>query len=244
MKLIDTNVLSYVYNKTNNYELSIDNEYISSVVASEFLLMQKKDYYIPNIGNIAKNPYLSKFTKVEHLPNKHSTDSILFDFNQLHDSFCHYSNFAISDLINNQNIILYDKIMEFQDKTDRKELKKKIRFIIDNNIKCEPILDEDIKEGYLILEKFIDKYSTKGNFRNTWNDILILSKSINKGLLLITEDKLLNKIAMEFYNAIVTKNNDFVNLTFNTIEEPIRKINKESKGYINKSWEYKIRNQF
>jgi len=243
MKLIDTNVLSYVYNKNNNYELSIDNEYISSIIALEFLLIQKKNYYIPNIGNIAKNTYLSRLIKIEHLPRKHSTDSILFNFNQLHDSFSYYSNFAISDLINNQNVILYDKIMEFQDKIHRKELKKKIRFIIDNNIKCEPILDEDIKAGYLILEKFINKYSTKGNFRNTWNDILILSKSINKNLSLITEDKLLNKIAIEFYNATVIKNHGFVNLTFNNIEKIIRKTNKESKWYINKSWEYKIRNQ-
>lgn len=82
----------------------------------------------------------------------------------------------------------------------------------------------------------------KKNFRNCWNDLLLLSKCINEGATLITFDKLLNKFASELYEGQVTKKKRYVQIQFpqkDKYEDFYKK--RESKGYINRSWDYKIR---
>ncbi|RDV13740.1 hypothetical protein DXT99_18450 [Pontibacter diazotrophicus] len=91
-----------------------------------------------------------------------------------------------------------------------------------------------------MLNSFLSKHNSKENFRNTWNDILILSKSSTKELPLVTEDKLLNRFAAELYDVAVSKHDKFLNIDFSKPHKESSKINNESKGYVNNGWRYKI----
>jgi hypothetical protein len=98
--------------------------------------------------------------------------------------------------------------------------------------------------GYDLLDKFLIKHSSKSDFKNTWNDILILSKAINKQLPLLTEDKLLNRFAAENYNTKAIQENGFLKIDFSDTKNVEKRTNKESKGYINRGWEYKMINNY
>jgi len=239
MNILDTQIISYKYNKSK--EIDVRNTIIPSIVAIEFLLMQTNkpysaNYYIPRI-----NRSHMVGMKIDHPFNKSLTDSIIFNFKQLHQPFAIFSNYNISELINTKNIDLFDNAVNFKEKKLQKDLKKKIRFIVDNNIFCEPIVEKDIEIGYKLLEKFLSKYSSKDDFSNTWNDILILSKSISKKMTLLTEDKLLNTFASESFNANCIRDNGILNIDFSKAVIIKRKPNRETKEYINNGWQYKMR---
>jgi len=240
LKLFDTQIISYKFNDTKNIDTS--NGAISSIVAIEFLQMQyinanKARYYIP--VNIS---YPLNQIKIDHPFNKYSTDSILFYFNQLHAPFKIFSNIAVSNIINKQDILLFNRSVQFLDKAIQKDLKKKFRFIIESQLTCIPIAGQDIEIGFTLLYEFLLKNNAKKNFRNTWNDILILSKAINSNMQLITEDKLLNNFACDSYNAKKKRKDNILEIDFSDLN--ISKVghNNDSKGYINNSWKYKINN--
>lgn len=243
MKLLDTQIISYKFKKSN--DINIDNCIIPSVVAIEFLSMQtllphKARYYIPTIQK--RFTEVIAPTSIDHPFNKRYTDRVIFDFGPLHEPFSMFSNFSISELINQKNFNLFNVAVNFLEKSLQKDLRRKIGFLIDNNLTCEPIIKEDIEKGYELLENFINLYNPKGNFRNTWNDVLILCKALNKGIPIITEDKLLNRFASQYYSGIITEYNGVLKIDFPNSEFLERKINRESKWYVNKGWQYKIRN--
>lgn len=242
MKLLDTQVISYKYKNTR--ELNIENDAIPSIVAIEFLLIHppgsnSASYFIPTMKKLLLGAVSQ--VSIDHPFRKHSTDRIIFDFGQLHPSFSLFCNFSISELINQKNRPLFDAAVKFLAKPLQKELRRRLNFLIDQNITCDPVTPLDIELGYELLEEFLKKYSQKGNFRNTWNDILILSKSINSTTPLITEDKLLNRFAREKFNGIATSFEGLIEVDFSSGKFPKKVESRESKWYVNNGWNYKIR---
>jgi hypothetical protein len=127
LKLLDTQVISYKYKGAK--EVDIKEKIIPSVVALEFLLLQSyrpysANYYVPKTNRLHLRAVENM--KIDHAFRKSSTDSIIFDFGHVHGPFAMFSNFSISDLINRQNVKLFDKAIYFLDKEIQKDLKKKI----------------------------------------------------------------------------------------------------------------------
>ena len=95
----------------------------------------------------------------------------------------------------------------------RKTINNKFIFLLDQNISCNPIYECDIETGYELLDLFSKEYNTKDNFKNTWNDILILSKTINDKAILNTNDKLLKKFAEKYFPNNITRKDDIFTLS-------------------------------
>lgn len=249
MDFIDTNVLYYVYSK-NDLKISSEGALITSINALEFLKNIEKEhnnkanYYIPSVkSTILKfDPFFLIAKKRDHPLGKRYTDFIKFDFNHDFDSYILYNNETIENVINNFNIELFKSSISFLDKETYKELLSRIKFLLNNNIFCESISANDIELGHYILDVFLNTYSIKDDFRNSWNDILTLSKCINHGGRLITYDKLLNKFAIELFYGEIKCHNRFIEVTFpDKKKDKTEKKNKDSKGYINRGWQYKFR---
>lgn len=243
-ELIDTQILSYEYKK--KHEFDIRGKVLPSIVAHEFLLFQSPKFteaafYLPVLVPIEDQ---QDFLKRDHPYPKRLTDSLLFDFGQTHPPFQVFSNLAISEAINLQREDLFNSAVQFQEKQRQKELRKRFRFILDNKLTCEPVVADEIQNGYILLSQFISKYKIKNNFRNSWNDILILSKAISSGMTLHTKDSLLNTFAAEVNHAQLEKKANMLILKFSDSAQPKVKNSKESKGYINNSWRFKINNHY
>lgn len=231
--------------KTEEEEKNILPFKIVSITALEFLENIEKThskrtkYYIPSKNKI--NLDLIRHSRIEKPWTNNHSDSILFNFSQDFESYELYNNDSVSEVVNQKLFRVFESAIKFLDKKQYKYLKKKVRLLIESNIYCLPIEVDDIELSYDLLTKFIEKHPLKSDFRNCWNDILILSKAINSGEELYTKDKLLNQFASEEYGGVREKIGDSVVLKFMQNKGSNREPRIESKNYINRGWDYKIR---
>lgn len=253
MKYIDTQVLSYKYKgNTELYKDSINNQMISSIVACEFLNVFKKN----DLKNASYYPFYNEilisatidvknlFDSKKHcMQGKHRTDRVLIDLKNNYESFIIYGNESISKLLNSR---FKKEIMiatEHLSKENQKNISSKIDFILDNNLKVVPLNENIITNMLIILASIEGKYNIKMDFKNSIMDLLIASTALTDGSGLITIDKELNRILCKDYNLNYNIDKNILMISENDINKETfeNKARAESKNYINKGWQYKIR---
>ncbi|RSK34005.1 hypothetical protein [Hymenobacter metallilatus] len=248
--VIDTNILSYNYKKVKGYEwFDIYKAVIPSVVALEFLNNQSSsrhgaNYYVPNIKIQQYDPGIAEFIrKRDHAFNKHRSDYLIFDFKEDIESFKIFNNYSISSVVSEKFKELYFASVKFLPKEQKKKLIKKYNYVLSQDLLCVPLVDEDIIIAYDLLDKALEDnvVNFKSNFKNSWNDILVLSKAISLSKTLWTSDKVLNNFAAEVYHARTRTVGDVLELSFGKELAEKSIVRKESKGYINRGWDYKMR---
>jgi hypothetical protein len=251
MKIIDTNILIHYYKNKDVKNLFWEEEnHITSINALEFLnniektQSNKARYYIPIINNLLHAEIMMLKIHRDHPFNKRLSDGITFDFNGEFESYIFYNNLAICEAINKGKKDLFYAAIKFLPKEDYKSIKDKFNFLVSNNLHCLNINPDDISLAYKLLELFLKNNALKIDFRNSWNDLLILSKSIGTGSKLITKDKLLNRFVTELFKSKVTPmNENEIEIDFAKSKSEVQDNTKfESKGYINRGWHYKIIN--
>ncbi len=244
MTITDTQVLSYYYKGVN----PIPNSpiLISSITAAEFLLVQSVNYsranYYPALPTRLRHHGMDSlliFDSKKHAARgKQRTDQLILDFNGRMPSFIEFGSIAISQIINGSHEDVYAISISHLEKSHQKKLKERLRFLIENNVKCLAVTSIIADIGMNILGKFLDKYEAKQNPRNTINDILILSTAVEHSAALITEDNLLRRFAAELFDAPCTeKHPNYLLIDFTTPEVVDRRKSFESKGYINRGWQ-------
>jgi predicted nucleic acid-binding protein len=249
MEIIDTNILSYKF-KNTNYQISLDDKHISSINALEFLKNIEKirsnsaKYYIPLDKTGRFNSMFDSMGAHSGRPfNKTSSDSILFQFNNEFSSYNLYNNLSMQNAINDKRSELLKASIHFLPKDLYKYIYQRYLYLINKNIKCIALNNEDIELALELLNKFVIHHSLKGDFRNSWNDLLIAATAVNRNCNLITSDKTLHRfVASEFdikHNSVFK---NVVEYDFSKRSVLEMKHNKfESKGYINRSWGYLLR---
>lgn len=241
---LDTQVVSYAMK--GKWDYSLDGCVISSIVANELFLVHGNDpananLYIPLISNHHTIGLMtSDLRRRDHPFNRHHTDSIVMDFANVYPTIVEYNNLSISVAINNGFTDLMSGAFNHLDKETRKTLKRRFKFLVENKIRCVPLRRSDIESAFELLARFCKKYNFKGNFRNTWNDLLILSSAMGAGEPLVTEDNLLSRFASEDLKITPKKKQDFVELSFSVSGKKDRTIYNESKRYINTGWRVKF----
>lgn len=249
MEIIDTNILSYKY-KNHKYNIDIQDKNISSVNALEFLKNIEKvhpnsaKFYIPvnNELNLHFGALLSKIHKGRAF-NKRLSDYITFDFNNDFPSYNLYNNLSVQQVINNKQKDLLKASISFLSKEDFKDIYSKYNFLIDYNLNCISLERLDVDLALELLSSFVLNNSLKEDFRNCWNDLLIASIAINRNLNLVSKDKLLNQfVSSEFGIKERRITSEVTEYDFSSNEISDRKHEKlESKGYINRSWNYRLK---
>jgi hypothetical protein len=248
MEIIDTNILYYKF-KRKNYEFDISDKHISSINALEFLKNIEKvhtnsaKYYIPLDRGLSFHfdILLSRLHKDRPF-NKRVSDFITFEFNNEFPSYNLYNNLSIQQVINNRLNELLKASINFLPKEDFKDIYGKFNFMLDYHLNCISLEKKDIDLALELLSKFLMKHSLKEDFRNCWNDLLIAATAVNKGFNLISKDKLLNHFVASELNAKERKiTHDLIEYDFSSNDVSERKFQKfESKGYINRSWNYRM----
>ncbi len=248
--MLDTQIL---IQGISNQRIIGSKEYcISTVAASEFLQLScvnynSAKYYIPKLSGFKHRGLLYQTSQrsVKNLRRfKHHTDSMKMDFANDCPTLVYFSLNALVNAITNRDVDLFRAAIEpYSSRTKKRHLLKRFYYLLDLEIECLPLGDEAIKSSYMLLGEFISKYTAKPNFRNTMNDILILASAYSIRTKLITEDKLLNTLAERLYGGkILTIKDDISELDFSISQTILANNNRGSKGYVNNSWAYKIRN--
>lgn len=248
MEIIDTNILYYKY-KNTNYKVDILNKNISSINALEFLNNIEKfqtnsaKYYIPLDKGLGfhLSVWFSKIHKGRPF-NKRLSDFITFEFNNEFTSYNLYNNLSVQQVIDNRLNEILKASINFLPKEEIKEIYNKFNFILDYRLNCISLEQRDIVLALELLNKFTLDHSLKDDFRNCWNDLLIMATTVNRGFSLISKDKLLNRFVASELSA--KKRNmpyDIIEYDFSSYDVSKRKFQKfESKGYINRSWNYRM----
>ena len=254
MEIIDTQILSFGFK--DKMTLEAERYSISSITASEFLLIyshdpQNANYYIPHPNRYKYKHLNNEEIKTLEIPSlthpagakraRQRTDTYEIEFKKDFPKLIEFGSQALSILINEKMLWLYDQVIQTMPKDKQKYLRKRIKYIISKEINCIPINSRIIEISFDILESFLKQNNPKENFRNTYNDILILSTAIESKMQLITKDKLLNELSSEIYGGTITKTSNLVKIDFSEKHDAYRKSNNEAKGYINKGWQYKER---
>ena len=252
MEFLDTQIISYKYkNNTELFDGDICGRHISSIVALEFLgIMVKGEnkatmYPTKLRGLHAALPFIGRSKKIPPLFGKNHTDRLIIDFNGEFDSIVVYSNEAISYLINNKEL---DTLLFFAkaslDKEDYRKFRERAQFLIDSNITVVPITPDIVSRMQHIYEDIKHEYNVKGNYRNSFMDLLIVATAVENKRKLISNDKELNKV--------LDRNCDYLNVTtypsgLTSVafcqEERSNIPSKGKRGYINNSWQVMVRNK-
>lgn len=251
MELIDTNILYYKYSN-KKYNIDINDKFISSINALEFLKNIEKvntnsaKFYIPFIKgiNYHYSLFLSNINRNKAF-NKVLSDSVTFDFNNDFPSYNLYNNLSVAQVINEKQGYLLKASIDFLPKADFKDISSKYNFLIENNLNCISFNQLDIDLALNLLDIFLVNHSLKEDFRNCWNDLLIASIAVNRNMVLVSKDKLLNQFVSSVFGNLQRKMNSEITLfDFSKNEVSEREHQKfESKGYINRSWNYRMKNR-
>lgn len=248
--IIDTQIVSYWFKGSLSSKLCAEIE-VSSITASEFLLFQtqennKPDYYIlppkqyeflSQAGMITTAKNNKKWAKM----GSHRTDSFTIDFGNYFSPYKVFGNDAIADIINSKKYEAFKLSISHLPKQKQKYLKKRIEFIFDNAVQCYPTDANTIEQAMELFIDFDNQYSAKENIKNTINDILILSTAVTNETKIYTEDKLLNRFALEKFSVPSTELEKGVEMDFSSSATAINKESSESKAYINKGWSFSMR---
>ncbi len=95
---------------------------------------------------------------------------------------------------------------------------------------------ETVDVALSLLPRFTREYNLKNDFRNSLNDLLILATAIRMNETLHTRDQVLSDFAVTVAQAEVSSRTDGrFEVSFRD-PSAVRRVNSESKGYINLGW--------
>lgn len=242
---LDTQIISYAMK--GKWSSSISGKAISSIVASELLLMHcpdpsKASWYLPNYSKERfDEARLSQLRRRDHPFRKNVADSLIVDFGSDFGSIVEFNSFSIARVINEHFEDLFIAATRHFPKIKRKSLLNTYRYLVDNGIECVPLVPDDIEHGFELLEKFKESHNLKQRFRNSWNDLLVLSMARNRSADLITVDSELARFSARIDDARVEDcDKGGVTLHYPQLNDSVRRKPTESKGYINQSWRVKV----
>ena len=248
MRFLDTQIVSYAFKGIS--AVSVADERISSVVANEFLETHSKTttsaiYYIPThwryweqVGHFG--PLMSSKSRRRGFP-KRFTDRLTLYFGQDHPSLVEYGSVAVSRVINARALKVLRLAIAPLDRQKQRRLIQRFEFLCDHRVTCVPLQPAAARLGQSLLYRFLQKYNLKKNFRNSVNDILIVSAAIYGGGELLTRDSLLVKFCADSGLLKTHGHDEWIRCesTRNTVGR--RSTNRESRAYINRGWFVRLR---
>lgn len=249
MEFIDTQIISYKFkNDKEFFDGDIKGRQISSIVALEFLEIMVKNENRANMYPVKLRgfqpimPFVMEHRKKGFELGKRSIDKLIIDFNGEFDSIVIYSNEAISYLINEKDIeILLLFAKNSLNKEDFKRFRERAQFLINNEITVVPVTQKTVVKMQCIYEDIKNEYNIKGNYRNSFMDLLILATAVENKERLITQDKELNKVLKKSceYLSVSTCSKEISSIDYND-KHMEKDVKSDNKGYINNRWRIMI----
>src|SRR5262249_33614144 len=149
----------------------------------------------------------------DHPFSKRSTDCVVMNPGTQFKAVIEFCNLAISQLINSGDPKApraFYSCIAFLGKATQKTIRKRFDFLKANQIRCIPFKRQIGGTAAELLAQFVEHHTVKARFRNTWNDLLILSTALESSAILVTLDKVLGTFAGPFASAPAEWKGDFL----------------------------------
>ena len=238
---VDTQVIIYADQIGDPGE--IRGCHVCSVVLAEYLMMQTDDYasaaYFLATRNrvMARNPVDRDRLQRDRPPGwaRSHTDSIRMVLTSVAPAVTvlYWGMSALADIINDHDRARFQAAINCLTPRRRLRLLHKLDFVMQANMSCDALTEEDTELALGLMKRFVETNSPKEDIRNTLNDMLVLANSINHGLVLRTDDTLLDDFAQKQLHAQSTAHaNNLVDLTLPKAECVRRSAG--TRGYVNR----------
>ncbi|MFJ4032316.1 hypothetical protein [Streptomyces griseoluteus] len=253
--IVDTQIVSYVFKGSSIVGGGLSGFSVASTVAHEFLRVRdvatgEARYFTPpphTLGPAAREAYIAQRKIHGGKPSdrplfKRATDKLIMDFNNEFPSVVEYGHLGISNLIDTANRVIFSESVNHLSKRERKDLVGKFTFLAEQRVECVPVKAECVPIAFDLLKRLIARgFNLKADFRNSLNDMLILGTAITRGVDLWTQDELLAQFAAEELTSKVKHRDTHYEIPIQASGDSIRRVSRESKGYINTGWRYALR---
>jgi hypothetical protein len=140
---------------------------------------------------------------------------------------------ALADIINDRDRARFQTSVSRLVPCRRLRILHKLDFVLQADMSCDALTKEDTELGLELMKRFMKANTPKEDVRNTVNDMLVLASSMNRGLVLRTDDTLLDDFAEKQLDAHSTpQGNNLVDLS--TPKIGYRRQSTGTKGYVNR----------
>lgn len=220
MEFVDTQLL--IAAQAQRDIRPLQRRHLCSVAACEFLDMQ------------TDNPVKARY----HLffgPHRFA-DSFTVDFNNCFPSIREYNHRAIAQVINGRNPRSFSFSIGRLANGHQRRLRRRLKLILEAEMTCQAVWRADVETALGLLDAFTETHTLKADFRNSWNDLLILAVAANASGRLLTVDSLLARFSADILGGRTSQIADGLAIKFPSDRSPRRRHNRDSKGYINRGW--------
>ncbi|WP_139792976.1 hypothetical protein [Pseudophaeobacter leonis] len=243
--LLDTQVISASWKQ----HAPITDACVSSVTAKEFLEIYDRasfkhdKYYIPIISNRHFHglnvSHGGKFTR-ERRPSAHLCDKLIVDFNRDYPTLVEHGSKSVSLSINQPRRGNFNWATSHLSNSLKRRVTGRYNYMVSRGVKCLAVNSGILDLSMALLYDFERTYNIKENFRNSFNDIMILSTAVHYGMPLRTEDSLLARFSAQKFGGMIAEQKTGVIIDFDsTLRRSLGR--KESKGYIHRGWRVAMR---
>lgn len=251
-EIVDTQILSEAFKAARTPMPR--HVQISSVSAKELLLAQSRGFRKPLyfVLHPASFPDAHRFAAVSCVRQPSSpkggalcerlTDQLVIDFGSDFPPYREYGDQALSWLINEKHVAPYKASIAHLPKRIRKYLTRRYMFLLDCDYQCLPLNANIVETAMSLFDVFSRIYTCKRDVSNTIRDLLIFATAVEHQMVLRTEDGLLGRFVARMYNAEVDEAADQMAIDFTRPAAYERAKWRGSKGYVNRGWDYAIRN--
>lgn len=244
--MLDTQVLSQLCRSKAKIDI---NNRISSTVAKELFGAYRKsdfrndNFYVPFYSAASYSHRLASSVRkdaIRRIPQKRHADKAVVNFGGVFPDLVEYSNKSIALAINSKNEGALKWAISKQSKRKIVNILSQYRHIIQNDINCVAVTEEDFENAASILFQFTRRHNLKSNFRNSFNDLLILACTERLRHALATKDSLLHRYYVYKSAGRISENDNNIIIDFEGGAKKRKSNRRESKGYINKGWSIAI----
>ena len=154
-----------------------------------------------------------------------------------------FGSLAIAEMINERKVELLQRSIQFLSKGRQKIIREDFRVLVENEVRCVPLNTRTVDIGHRLLDAFRSSdQRIKTTFRNTWNDLLILSAAWANNEELLSNDDQLNRFAASSFGEFSQWGSGILKIRFPALQAPTaRRISGESKRYVNRGWQASFR---
>lgn len=252
--ILDTQIISYAMKGAwprGVAPLDISGARISSVTAHELLEVSSGNHpnyylYAPLVPEIIGEQVSRSFDRAHRrmkFAPKHRTDQVILDFGSDFPTLIEYGHLMIGWLLKYKRTDAYVRRIGHLDKRDRRRLTDIFEYLVDNDLSCVSLDRNKAQLGIELLHEYgASGNSLKADFHNSLNDMLILATAVEATANLITEDRTLWRFAAGILDIPVRTTETMIRLD---VSPGVAKsvISRESKGYINRPWQARVRSR-
>ncbi|NBE83925.1 PIN domain-containing protein [Micromonospora rubida] len=254
MVMLDTQLTSAALRGgVGELDFSVASTTLQEIFGMQFGENANNRFYLPLIQNeshlwVHANMVREKMGRLRTSKRKPRTDRLVIDFTQDHPTVVEYSHLATCRLLklSAASPEIGSKIFmayagEALPKAAFSHASSHFRKLAKSSVRYLPLTLDIAERALPLLSVFEARYNLKVDFRNSWNDILILATAIRAKEVLLTKDRVLAEFASEVAWAKVSNGaSDSLEVDFSA-SSALRRFNFESKGYINLGWRARSR---